>query len=189
MVEMMFSIRWESDCDELSVQTREQACSLGRFFVVHRFKIESGQLNRHIFVERCRGHVQSGELVYDDQEYLCADVKSTALVTASRETRGPQSCAPISSFGALPTGAPYLISRFSLYWDVYILQDTSEDSAEGLYLVPMNLQPRVRNSQHSVRVCDVSPPGMKVDALFERLADDIGRGGALEVMDFDATGT
>lgn len=116
-------------------------------------------------------------------------MKSTALVTASREKRGPQSCPPISSFGVLSTGEPYVVYRFFLYWDAFIVHDTSQASAEGLYLVPFNLEPRPRNSQHSVRVCAASPPDVKVDALFDRLADEIGKGGAEGFLEFDARGT
>lgn len=163
-----------------------------RVFMVHRFWLEHGEQDRHVFVvsnaapERPLSLFENSSPITDENKI--ADVGFATLVRTANDVRGPQAYPPVSSFGETRCGQRYLIYRFYLYWDAFIVHETTQASAEGLYLVPLNIAPDRRRSQHDVRVVTLTPPGVKADAVFDRVAEDIKKGGREGFEDYDAEG-
>lgn len=154
--------------------------SSGRLCLVHRFWAENDEQDGHVFFLRdCEQppasplHSPSGTSNADNNY---ADVASTTLLSDCRDKRGTQRNTAVSSFGTLTSGEMYFFYTFYLYWDGFVVQDSTQASAGGLYLVSLNPSPESRRSPNSVRVCALTRRRVKVTAVFERLTEDLIRG-------------
>ncbi len=68
---------------------------------------------------------------------------------------------------------PYIIYRFALYHDGFRVTEGKSASAEGVYLLPLNLPRELRRSSHAVRVLSVTPPGADVLSVCDRVLEDV----------------
>lgn len=94
----------------------------------------------------------------------------------------------VSSMRMLDNGEEYFIYRFFIFWDGFSVHRGAEGSADGMYLLPMNIPLHRRSTPNAIRVLALAPPGVKSDSILPLLFADIAEGATRGFVDFDANG-
>ncbi len=187
-------------CPTLLTQVDKAA----RLCVVHRFWTEQDEKSRHafwvpggIYLEDLLSsspiidsplHSVSSPIEEGTRNYL-ADVSAAHLDAVHPGKRGPEAFEPIISIGKLRNGEPYFIYRFLLFWDGFRLFTGKQASGDGVYMLCLNLPPTARSSSSAVRIISLTPPGVKLSAVLNRITPDLVRGMTEGILDIDAEGT
>ena len=86
--------------------------------------------------------------------------------------RGAPACSAPAS-GLLPSGERYFAYRIALYHDGFVYTEGRQASAEGLYMVCLNLPRHRRRCPSAVRVLSLAPPGTNISSVYDFVLNDI----------------
>ncbi len=188
------------NCSRTLLTEVDRSC---RLFVVTRFWTEQEERTRHMFwidggTNFCADEPIPTAIENDLQKYisplcfsplsLIAEIRGITVSTKHEGKRGLEKYTPVSSVGTLSSSESYFIYRFLIYWDEFEIQRGKSASGEGVYLLCLNLPVAARSSPSAIRVISVTPPGVSVASVFEKLIDDIVQGMTTGFVDYDAEG-
>lgn len=103
---------------------------------------------------------------------------SSVVIKDYDSLRAPSpSLAPTAGRLGHPNGGrPYVIYRFCLYHDGFRVTEGKSASAEGIYMLPLNLPRQLRRGSPAVRVLSVTPPGSNVLEVFDAILNNVLKG-------------
>lgn len=91
--------------------------------------------------------------------------------------------------GVNASGEPFFVYSFFLYTDGMSISRVTAESAEGIYMVPVHLPSRFRNSKDICRVLSLAPSGVSPYVIVNELVDNIVTGSTEGFLFYDADGS
>lgn len=163
-----------------------------RLCLVYRFWTERSERDRHVCFIRAGSTCPAPSLFAGPRpgqiNVSTAEVTRVIRTLAASSSKGPSRFPMVSSMGMLDNGEEYFIYRFFIFWDGFTVHRGAEGSADGMYLLPMNIPLHRRSTPNAIRVLAFAPPGVKSDSILPLLVADIVEGATNGFVDFDANG-